>query len=65
VEYQAVALATLSMTLFYAAPLFVKSLMDRHLSANSIWRDVYLVGATLAMLAFLNASAPDFIYFQF
>lgn len=65
VEYQAVALATLSMTLFYAAPLFVKSLMDRRLPANSIWRDVYLVGATLAMLAFLNASAPDFIYFQF
>jgi hypothetical protein len=64
-EYQAVAVATLSMTAFYAAPLIIKMLMDRYLSPTSFWHDLYYVAATVAMLAYLNSSSPDFIYFQF
>jgi D-alanyl-lipoteichoic acid acyltransferase DltB (MBOAT superfamily) len=64
-EFQAVTVVTLSMTLFYAAPLIVKMLMDRYLRADSFWFDLYYVIATVAMLAYLNSSSPDFIYFQF
>jgi alginate O-acetyltransferase complex protein AlgI len=60
-----VALVALSTTLFYAAPLVVKMLMDRYLRPNSILYDLYYVFATTAMLAYLNSSSPDFIYFQF
>ena len=64
-DYKAVALVTLSMTLFFAAPLVIKLLMDRYLRPNSIWQDLYYVAATVAMLAYLNSASPDFIYFQF
>lgn len=64
-EFQAVTVVTLSMTAFYAAPLIIKMLMDRHLRADSFWHDLYYVAATVAMLAYLNSSSPDFIYFQF
>ncbi len=64
-DFQAVTVVTLSMTAFYAAPLIIKMLMDRHLRANSIWHDLYYVAATVTMLAYLNSSSPDFIYFQF
>jgi alginate O-acetyltransferase complex protein AlgI len=64
-EFKAVALVTLSMTAFYAAPLIIKMLMDRHLRADSFWHDLYYVAATVVMLAYLNSSSPDFIYFQF
>jgi hypothetical protein len=40
-------------------------LMDRRLRADSFWHDLYYVAATVAMLAYLNSSSPDFIYFQF
>lgn len=64
-EFQAMAVVTLSVTAFYAAPLIVKMLMDRHIKPDSIWHDLFYVAATVAMLAYLNSSAPDFIYFQF
>ncbi|RJP48820.1 MAG: MBOAT family protein [Anaerolineaceae bacterium] len=64
-DFQAVTVVTLSMTAFYAAPLVVKMLMDRTLRADSFWHDLYYVTATVAMLAYLNSSSPDFIYFQF
>jgi D-alanyl-lipoteichoic acid acyltransferase DltB (MBOAT superfamily) len=64
-DFQAVTVVTLSMTAFYAAPLVIKMLMDRHLPEHSIWHDLYYVAATVAMLAYLNSSSPDFIYFQF
>ena len=64
-DYKAVALVTLSMTLFFAAPLVIKLLMDRYLRPNSFWYDIYYVAATIAMLAYLNSASPDFIYFQF
>jgi alginate O-acetyltransferase complex protein AlgI len=64
-DFQAVAVVTLSMTAFYAAPLIIKMLMDRRLPADSFWHDLYYVAATVAMLAYLNSSAPDFIYFKF
>ncbi len=64
-EFQAVTVVTLSMTAFYAAPLIIKMLMDRHLRTDSFWHDLYYVAATVAMLAYLNSSSPDFIYFQF
>jgi D-alanyl-lipoteichoic acid acyltransferase DltB (MBOAT superfamily) len=64
-EFQAMAIVTLSVTAFYAAPLIVKMLMDRHLKPDSIWHNLFYVAATVAMLAYLNSSAPDFIYFQF
>jgi alginate O-acetyltransferase complex protein AlgI len=65
VDFQAVTLVMLSMTAFYAAPLIIKLLMDRTLRPDSFWHDLYYVAATVTMLAFLNSSAPDFIYFQF
>lgn len=65
VDYQTLAVVTLSMTAFYAAPLILKMLMDRYLSPASFWHDLYYAGATVAMLAYLNSSSPDFIYFQF
>jgi hypothetical protein len=64
-DQQAVAVVSLSMTLFYASPLFIKLLMDRYLKPNSILQDIYYVAATVAMLVYLNSSSPDFIYFQF
>ncbi len=64
-DYKAVTVVTLSMTAFYAAPLVIKMLMDRRLRLDSFWHDLYYVGATVAMLAYLNSSSPDFIYFQF
>jgi D-alanyl-lipoteichoic acid acyltransferase DltB (MBOAT superfamily) len=64
-DYQAAAFVTLSMTAFYAAPLIMKMLMDRHLKPDSIWHVLYYAAATVVMLAYLNSSAPDFIYFQF
>lgn len=65
VDYQAVTVVTLSMIAFYAAPLILKMLMDMRLKADSIWHDLYYVGATVMMLAYLNSVSPDFIYFQF
>ncbi len=64
-DFQAVTVVTLSMTAFYAAPLIIKMVMDRRLRPDSIWHDLYYVAATVAMLAYLNSSSPDFIYFQF
>jgi alginate O-acetyltransferase complex protein AlgI len=64
-DHLAVTVSTLSLMAFYAAPLIMKMLMDRRLPLDSFWHDLYYVAATVAMLAYLNSAAPDFIYFQF
>jgi len=64
-DERAVAVVSLSMTAFYAAPLIIKMLMDRYLKPNSFLHDLYYVAATVTMLVYLNSSSPDFIYFQF
>jgi alginate O-acetyltransferase complex protein AlgI len=64
-EHQVVTVVTLSLTAFYAAPLIVKMLMDRYLPPTSFWHALYYVAATVVVLAYLNSSSPDFIYFQF
>jgi alginate O-acetyltransferase complex protein AlgI len=64
-DHRAVTVVTLSMIVFYASPLIVKMLMDRYLKPKSFWFEIYYVVATVAMLAYLNSSSPDFIYFQF
>jgi alginate O-acetyltransferase complex protein AlgI len=64
-DERAVAVVSLSMTAFYAAPLIIKMLMDRYLKPNSFLHDLFYVAATVAMLIYLNSSSPDFIYFQF
>jgi D-alanyl-lipoteichoic acid acyltransferase DltB (MBOAT superfamily) len=64
-EERVVGLITLSLTLFYSAPLVVKLLMDRYLPADSFFHALYYAIATLVVIVFLNSSASDFIYFQF
>ncbi len=64
-EEQSVALITLSMTLFYAAPMVLKLLMDRHLRPDSYLHSLYYAAATLAIIIYINSSTSDFIYFQF
>ena len=64
-DERGVAVVMLSMTLFYAAPLVVKLLLDRYLKPNSFVQDLYHVAATVTLLVYLNSSSPDFIYFQF
>lgn len=64
-EEQVVGLFALSVTLFYAAPLAIKLLIDRHLSPDSYFHALYYAAATLAILIFMNTAASDFIYFQF
>jgi D-alanyl-lipoteichoic acid acyltransferase DltB (MBOAT superfamily) len=64
-EERVVGLITLSLTLFYSAPLVVKLLMDRYLPPDSYFHALYYAIATLAVIVFLNSAASDFIYFQF
>lgn len=65
IEDQAVALITLSMTIFYAAPMTIKLLLDRYLKHDSYAHALYYAAATLMILVYINSSSPDFIYFQF
>ena len=59
------ALISFSIIAFYAMPLMIKAIMDRFIHPSSILFDLYYVLATIAMLAYLNVSAPDFVYFRF
>jgi alginate O-acetyltransferase complex protein AlgI len=64
-EQRAVAVFNLTMTAAYAAPILLKSLMDRRLSADSFLHEVYYVAVTVSMFIYLNAASADFVYFQF
>ncbi|MBI5935100.1 MAG: MBOAT family protein [Chloroflexi bacterium] len=64
-DHIVMGIVTLALIGFYAAPLFVKMAFDKTFTPDSIWHTLYYVGAVIAMLAYLNTSSPDFIYFQF
>jgi D-alanyl-lipoteichoic acid acyltransferase DltB (MBOAT superfamily) len=64
-DHVVTGLVTLSLIGFYAAPLFVKMALDKYAAPDSIWHTLFYAGAVIAMLAYLNSSSPDFIYFQF
>ena len=65
IDERTVALITLTMTLFYAAPLVLKLLLDRTLRQDSYGQALYYAAATLLIILYINSSSPDFIYFQF
>ncbi len=59
------ALIALSTALFYSLPLLLKwALLDR-LPRESWLQAAYFAAATTAVIVYLNAASPDFIYFQF
>lgn len=55
----------LSVTLCFTLPLAVKHMLDRAFRPDSNLHVVYYVAATVVMFVYLNAAAPDFIYFRF
>ena len=59
-----VALIALSMTFFYALPLWIKWGLDR-LPRESWLQAAYFAAAALVTVIYLNSASPDFIYFQF
>ena len=59
-----VALVTLSTTIFYSMPLFIKWGLDRF-SREGWLQAAYFAAASAVILMYLNSAAPDFIYFQF
>ena len=59
-----VGLIAFSMLAVYSLPLLVKLALDRY--AKDGWLvSAYYALATVAVIIFLNASSPDFIYIQF
>lgn len=57
-------LITLTMSLVYAIPLFVKYLLDQHVKED--WpHATYLAFALAIVVVYINSSSSDFIYFQF
>lgn len=64
-DHVVTAIVTFSLIGFYAAPFFVKMALDKYAAPDSIWHTLFYAGAVIAMLAYLNTSSPDFIYFQF
>jgi alginate O-acetyltransferase complex protein AlgI len=59
-----VGLIALSMVVVYSIPLLIKLGLDRHEKDGWLLPAYYAV-ATVAIIIFLNASSPDFIYNQF
>ena len=58
------ALIALSTALFYSLPLLIKWGLDR-LPRESWLQAAWFAAATMAIILYLNAASPDFIYFQF
>lgn len=59
------SLFLLSMTAFYALPIWIKQFMEQRLPNWFNLHAAYYAVATLLILVFMNSSSPDFIYFQF
>lgn len=64
-EMRVVALITLSMTVYYAIPLLVKSLIDRLPRYSQELTSLYYALATILIIIYSNTSSPDFIYVQY
>jgi D-alanyl-lipoteichoic acid acyltransferase DltB (MBOAT superfamily) len=62
-----IAIALLSLTVigFYAAPLLLKLLLDRLTPRGHILQSVFYAVATIMTIFYINSATPDFIYFQF
>ena len=60
-----VGTVSLSMTLFYAIPLFIKFIIDRLPRYSQELSSLFYAVATLLIIVYSNASSPDFIYVQF
>jgi alginate O-acetyltransferase complex protein AlgI len=61
----AVVLVTLSLTLVYSLPLFLKTWLDRRFSSASFLHAAFYALATIAVIVYTSSGSPDFIYFQF
>ncbi|MHA2428031.1 MAG: MBOAT family O-acyltransferase, partial [Candidatus Hermodarchaeia archaeon] len=60
-----VGVISLSMTLFYAIPLFLKYVIDRLPKYSQELSSLFYAAATLLLIVYSNTSSPDFIYVQF
>lgn len=58
-------LAGLAFTVFYAAPLVIKLMLDRYFSKVEWLQEAYLAGVTVLVVIYANSGSPDFIYSQF
>ncbi|MGD8456909.1 MAG: MBOAT family O-acyltransferase [Anaerolineales bacterium] len=60
-----VGIVSLSMTLFYAIPLFIKFVIDLLPRYSQELSGIFYAIATLLIIVYSNSSSPDFIYVQF
>jgi len=60
-----VSIVILTTTIFYSTPLWIKHLIDRYRDKSPVLTGIYLAVALIAVIIFVNTSAPDFLYAQF
>lgn len=59
------AIVILTTTSIYAAPLWIKQIIDRYRGEVPALVGVYLAVVLIAVIIFINTSAPEFLYAQF